>query len=218
MASTSSTRCLAMIAPLLAVLSLLLPLLGVSAGADAVLTFSMGLILAPLAAVSGLLARIQFRGQHPSAYERVSANTGFLLGVMVFSFALFVTFWLPTLSRGPGPGNPAVGNLRSIAGAETAFLSSQIKLVDGVAQYATLRELGEPEPPFLEGSLTRGAANGYVFVLTVTKGDPSSFTCHAIPQVPGETGIRCFFLDETGVIRYTDDGSMPSAASRPIGE
>ena len=51
--------------------------------------------------------------------------------------------------------------------------------------------------------LAAGVKNGYQFA---TSGEGDAFTVHADPILPGETGSRHFFADETGVIRWSMEG------------
>ena len=42
------------------------------------------------------------------------------------------------------------------------------------------------------------------------------YSATTTPSAPGVTGQRGFFINESGVIRYSLDGSAPTAASSPI--
>jgi hypothetical protein len=39
-----------------------------------------------------------------------------------------------------------------------------------------------------------------------------------VPNAVGTTGNRGFFIDSSGVIRYTTDGSAPTVASTPLNQ
>ena len=63
--------------------------------------------------------------------------------------------------------------------------------------------------------------SGYTFVYTPdpkpVAGVFSVYTIVATPVTPNVTGQRLFFTDQSGVIRQTTDGSVPTVASTPIG-
>jgi len=67
--------------------------------------------------------------------------------------------------------------------------------------------------PFIDEVLAGGTKQGYLFTLTV--GD-EAYNVTAVPTDPGRSGVRRFWLDESGVIRFTTDGSDATAASPPI--
>ena len=61
--------------------------------------------------------------------------------------------------------------------------------------------------------------NGYVFTMAVTAGSATTlpaYTCTATPASAGRTGYRNYFVDESGVIRYTADGSAATVSSTPM--
>lgn len=62
--------------------------------------------------------------------------------------------------------------------------------------------------------------SGYIFRLNTTKATqnkPASFSAVAL-YVGTEKGVRNFFIDETGIIRFSENASqIPDASSEPIG-
>lgn len=48
--------------------------------------------------------------------------------------------------------------------------------------------------------------SGYVFTVTAEGGGSINWSGTAIPETPGTTGDRHFFIDQTGVIRWSLDG------------
>ncbi len=66
---------------------------------------------------------------------------------------------------------------------------------------------------FLDDSLASGSKSGYSY--TIGSVDASQFTAVAVPIEQGVSGEKGFYIDATGVIRFTDDGSPPTAASPP---
>ena len=92
----------------------------------------------------------------------------------------------------------SISNLGSVAGSSNAS-SSAADLVDSV--------------------LATGIKSGYRFNYTVVATDPAgnvlSYTISASPVIPGSTGQRSFFTDQSGTIRASSNGSADSS-STPI--
>jgi len=66
-------------------------------------------------------------------------------------------------------------------------------------------------------SVDPATKSGYVVTYTPVAATPiTQFTIIAAPISPA-TGQRQFFLDQSGVIRQTTDGTAPTVASAPIG-
>ncbi len=59
------------------------------------------------------------------------------------------------------------------------------------------------EAGLIASELATGMHHGYQFV---ARSEGETFTVHADPIVPGETGTRHFFADESGVIRWSMEG------------
>jgi hypothetical protein len=100
----------------------------------------------------------------------------------------------------------AIGNSRVIVGAEVAYHAA-------TGAYGTLDALINATPPYLDKSFASGKKDGYVYTVT---GAGDKFTCTAVPETPGQTGVKRCFVDESGVIRHTTDGTEPSASSPPV--
>lgn len=78
--------------------------------------------------------------------------------------------------------------------------------------YATLPELVGEE--LIDGSLGSGSKAGYQFSMQNLSDD--HFEIIAFPLDLGTSGQKGFYADETGVIRYTIDGALPSSSSSPV--
>ena len=59
------------------------------------------------------------------------------------------------------------------------------------------------EAGLIASDLAAGMQNGYQFATSV---EGETFTVHADPILPGETGTRHFFADKSGVIRWSIEG------------
>jgi type IV pilus assembly protein PilA len=72
----------------------------------------------------------------------------------------------------------------------------------------------------VDSVLATGVKSGYRFTYTVGVADPGgnvlSYTITASPVVPGNTGLRYFYTDQSGIIRASATGSADSS-STPIG-
>lgn len=118
----------------------------------------------------------------------------------------------------------AVGHLRSINTAEYYYRGHY-----PLGFSPTLASLGMPpngvQPSasaaaLLTNSLTSGTTGGYSFTYTAGSKDSSgkiaTYTVTARP-IAWTKGVRSFFTDQTGLIRWTDKNRAPSATDAPIG-
>jgi prepilin-type N-terminal cleavage/methylation domain-containing protein len=150
------------------------------------------------------------------------------LVIVVAVIAIIATIAIVNLLRSRMSANEAaaVANTRMISTAEISFKSAGFfdSDGDGSGDYGTLAQLGNPDgggatQPFIDTVLATGNRLGYIYTVSVTLGSATTraaYTCTAIPAVPGRTGYRQFFVDETGVVRYTGDGTAPTALSSPV--
>ena len=158
-------------------------------------------------------------------------NQGFTLielMIVVAIIAIIAAIAIPNLLRSRMSANEAsaAGAMRTIATSEVMFQTAGFVDAnsDGVGDYGTLAQLGNPDgagatPAFVDNVLASGSKQGYTFAVTVTNGDattPPAFTCTAVPAAAGRTGYKQYFVDESGVIRFTADGSAATATSTPL--
>lgn len=146
--------------------------------------------------------------------------------ILVAVIAIIAAIAIPNLLRSRMEANEAQAAeaMRTITKGEVAFqygcFSDADK--DGVGDYGSLAELanpGEDVPPFIDTVLGGGNKQGYSFTVTVISGSSKvlpGYTCTAVPSAPGRTGTRQYFVDESGVIRFTADGSAVTAKSPPL--
>ena len=102
----------------------------------------------------------------------------------------------------------AIASLRVIVTSEITYASTV-----GNGSFGSTDEL--VAQGLIDAALGSGSKDGYN--LTLTPDGSSGFTVIAVPITVGSSGQRGFFADQTGVIRYTDDGSAPTAASPVLG-
>ncbi len=133
-----------------------------------------------------------------------------------------------------------ISAMRTLATAEFAFRSSNIKDFngDGDGDYGTIRELflvpGPRETAFIDSTLATGERYGYQYQAVITIGSTGGggegededegaesavpqFQIYAEPIIRNVTGRRAFYVDDSGVIRYENNGSRASRNSTPVG-
>nr|MBU1327972.1 type II secretion system GspH family protein [Candidatus Omnitrophota bacterium] len=64
-------------------------------------------------------------------------------------------------------------------------------------------------PPYIDSVLANGTKQGYSFTYTFI--DTESFILNSDPIVPGKTGTRHFFVNESGIIKANHDSQASSA-------
>jgi len=162
---------------------------------------------------------------------QLSKKSGFTLielMIVVAIIAIIAAIAIPNLLRSRMSANEAsaAGAMRTISTGEVSFQTAAFVDVDGdgAGDYGTLAQLADPDgggatPPFIDSVLGGGTKQGYSFVVAVTNGAAAvtpAYTCTAAPTAAGRTGYRQYFVDESGVIRFTADGSAVSVASPPL--
>lgn len=144
-------------------------------------------------------------------------------GLAVLPILIIAAIAIPNLLRAKMAANEAsaAGSLRSYQYALGEYAAK-------CPQLGFPRSLGNLGPgrgdcqraQLLDNSLgtDRPAKSGYVFTYQPgpeqSRGPVASFTLQADPISPGASGIRHFFLDQTGIIHISSDG--PADANSPI--
>ncbi len=97
----------------------------------------------------------------------------------------------------------AIGSMRTISTGCESYRSMQ----NPPTYPPDLVTLSTENPPYIDPTLGGGAKQGYNFNYTFV--GPNQYTCTATPITPNITGIRIFFVDESGVIRIDDASGVP---------
>jgi len=146
---------------------------------------------------------------------------------VIVIIAILLSLAIPGLLRSKMTANEssAISSTRTISTAEAQFKQSLISDAnsDGQGDYGTLDQLANPgmgSEPFIDEVLGSGFKEGYEFMIDVVPGSdvtPATYECWARPAVQDRTGVRKFYVDQTGVVRFSNDGSEPGPTSPPIG-
>ncbi len=139
--------------------------------------------------------------------------------IVVAIILIIAAIAIPNLIKSKMAANEssAVGSVRTINTGEVNYAAS----CPAVGFSASLAELNSGSAcaggkGIIDPVLSAGKKSGYVFAYAATPGGDGlndTYTQTGVPATVGTTGQRGFYSDQTGVIRYTLDGSAPTNAS-----
>jgi type IV pilus assembly protein PilA len=154
--------------------------------------------------------------------------------IVVAIILIIAAIAIPNLLRAKLAANEAsaVGSLRTLNTASVNYFTSwgvqyptSMAVMGGPTGVLATCALAQLIDPVLAGATTSATAkSGYFFTYvggtaTVAVGACTGFQAYTISTVPatiGQTGQRGFFTDQSGVIRFTTNGTAPTAASPPL--
>ena len=150
------------------------------------------------------------------------------LMIVVAIIAIIAAIAIPNLLRARLASNEsaAIGAMRTIGSAQATFQTSASEDADGdgTGEFGDLALLSSATPPYIDEVLGGGTKSGYQFLITttgVTDTDEVMWEAGAIPLNYGVSGNRSFYIDESGVLRGSDDGGAAfptrAVASPPAG-
>lgn len=132
-------------------------------------------------------------------------NSGFTLVEIMIVVAIVMTLLsiaMPGLLRSRVIANEtsALTNCRSINNA------CQLYHINKETYPSSLLDLAEPlsDPPYIDATLAAGRKQNYEFIYN--SADADHFTLNANPISSGLLKGRYFYTDETGIIRFKNDG------------
>ena len=141
--------------------------------------------------------------------------------IVVAIILIIAAIAIPNLLRSKMAANEAsaVGSLRTLNTACVSYSSTY-----GVGFPAALTNLGPAAAAtaatadLIDQVLASGLKTGYTFTYTAgaaTNGVIPTYTINGDPQVQDQTGVRYFFTDQSGVIRF-NVGGQATIANLPI--
>jgi prepilin-type N-terminal cleavage/methylation domain-containing protein len=146
--------------------------------------------------------------------------------IVVAIILIIAAIAIPNFMRAKMAANEAaaVAACKKITTAQVVYASTY-----GLGYSQRLDQLGPPggggspnlnAAALLDEILTAGAKHGYTFTYAPIDSDgngiPEAFTINADPIIPGSSGDRYFFTDQSGVIRHKKTGPA-TATDPPIG-
>lgn len=160
--------------------------------------------------------------RNPYEYGGQSLATAGLImsiisAVIIVPIGIVAAIAIPNLlaARRAANEGAALAALRTIYSAEMTHQAT-----NGNGQFTTLEELASQK--LIRPQLASGSNYGYKFTVEVVAGYANAegyaepgFQLVAVPLTYGSTGIRSFYLDETGVIRGEDARGMKATALTP---
>ncbi len=143
--------------------------------------------------------------------------------IVVAIILIIAAIDIPNLLKSKMAANEssAVGSIRTLNTGEVTYSAG----CPNVGYSATIIELNTGAicasgTGIIDNVLATGIKSGYQFTYApgpaAANGVVSTYTLSAVPLTVGTTGQRGFFSDQTGVIRYSLDGTAPTVAASAL--
>lgn len=128
------------------------------------------------------------------------------LMIVVTIIAIIAAIAIPNLISARKAGNEAsaISALRTLATVSETYRARFLRYPGNLSDLETTG--------YIDSLLGSGVKSGFSFTYA---GSPDVWSCNADPTIPGTTGDRYFFVNNSGVIRFSSTGTA-SAASPPI--
>ncbi len=130
------------------------------------------------------------------------------LMIVVAIIAIIAAIAIPSLMNARKSGNEAsaISSLRTLTTVNEQYRNRFQAYADSLG---SLSAVG-----YIDSVLGSGTKSGYVFTYAAATATPT-WQCTASPATTGVTGDRYFYVDQSGVIRFSLTGAATSA-SQPI--
>jgi type II secretory pathway pseudopilin PulG len=177
------------------------------------LTISFFGLAATVGIILSIIALLK-ASHYPQEYGgRGMATAGLVTSILSVAIlvpvVLVAAIAIPNLlasARAANEGS-AIAALRTIANAEATYQSMH-------GNYGDLDQLAAEH--LIDSAITLGPRHGYRFAASEHR-NPVGYEATAVPVSPGTSGIRSFFIDETGVIRgAAHKGSEATKVDPPL--
>jgi len=138
--------------------------------------------------------------------------------VVVTIIVIIAAITIPALTKSTMPAHEAsaMASVKAINEAEMIYSNSHAEL-GFTADLPMLGGSAQGGEQAIDNALANGHKSSYTFTYLPgekVNGAVRSYTITAVPDQVGTTGRRRFFSDESGQIRYSDDGMAD--ASSPV--
>lgn len=126
--------------------------------------------------------------------------------IVVAIIVLLAAIAIPNLLRARLSANEAtaIAAMRTLSTAMESYRAAQ----SPPAYPNALTNLNASNPPYIDSVLAGGNKSGYTFTVA---GGGNTYGITAAPQTANVTGVRSFYVDQSGVVRVGTD-----AAGTPI--
>ncbi|MGH9781435.1 MAG: DUF4190 domain-containing protein [Candidatus Acidiferrales bacterium] len=191
--------------------------------------FVAGFLTGLPAVILGHMAKTEIKNSNGRLRGDGMALTGLILGylslalVPIMIILIIAAIAIPNLLRSKMAANEAsaVGSLRSISLSANLYRAMHANSfppdLNTLASSIGLKAKNGGVTSTIDPALAGGQEHGYVFSYEASSshadGVLDTFRVNADPITPNTTGVRHFYVDQTSVIRYQEDG--PANESSP---
>ena len=158
-----------------------------------------------------------FASNRESMMRKARGFTLIELMIVVAIIAIIAAITIPQMirSRLSAEEASAIATLRTLSTAQAQFLSQSLAVdpLTNVSMYATFAQFDELDPPLIDSLISGGdhIKSGFIFSIDLGTQTPevADFSAYGLVIVTG-TNIRNMLTDPSGLIYYTQDGSLPN--------
>ena len=145
--------------------------------------------------------------------------------IVVTIILIIAAIAIPNLSKNKAAANEtaAVESLRTFNGSVLLYLNTYGGFPRALSEMGPAAGGGaasSASADLIDSVLASGVKSGYRFSYAAGTTDPGgnvqSYAITATPLVPGSSGVRSFFTDQSGTIRASSNG-VADATSSPLG-